>query len=185
MAEPEKPSLRMDPLKGPGAAASGPVASSDVAAQRDQARRLWKAVQATPEDISRERAELEKLERALAEVRKQADAANAEAEALQARLADLERQRRYPVAAVWGLGALALLAGGAWLYERRKHAAFADSMQSKPFSVTGPATMQMRAKQTGGSSFISSGFTVMDDEAGQWTERPRHTAVPPGRKRSQ
>ena len=183
MAEPEKPSLRMAPLKSPGAAASAPAAPAELATQREQARRLWKAVQATPEDISRERVELEKLERTLSEVRKQADAADAEAAALQARLAELEQQRRYPAAAVWGLGALALLTAGAWLYERRKHAAFADSMQSKPFSVTGPATLQMRAKQSGRSSFISSGFTVMDDEAAQWAERQQGATPPPKPKR--
>lgn len=183
MAQPDKPALRLDPLQAPAGAASAPSTTPDLASQREQARRLWKAVQATPEEITRERAELEKLENTLSEVRKQADAANAEAAALQARLAELQQQSRYPAAAVWGLGALALLTAGAWLYERRKHVAFADSIQSKPFSVTGPASRQMRAKQTGGSSFISSGFTVMDDEAGQWTERGHGAAPPPKRGR--
>lgn len=156
--------------------------SAEAQADRAAALRTWRALQATPEDVVHERAELEKMDRAMVTMRKQVLTARAESKGLREQLAQTERER-YPAAAVWSVGLLAAVAGGAWLFERRKAldrkaAAYTSSMLTVP---AGPATTQPppAASTRGDSTFASTDPNAAAEEAEEWIERLRVGAPRP------
>jgi small-conductance mechanosensitive channel len=154
--------------------------SQEAQADRAAAQRTWRALQATPEDIVQERAELEKMDRAVVAMRKQVHAARAESRGLREQLARAEKER-YPAAAVWSVGLLAVLAGSAWIFERRKAldrkpSSFAASLLTvpPPPAPTGPNT-----EARGESTFASTDPNAAAEEAEEWIERLRVGAPRP------
>jgi hypothetical protein len=132
--------------------------SEQAQTDRAAALRTWRALQATPEDIVLDRAEMEKADRAAVAMRKQVHVARAE-----------------------GTGLLAVLAGSAWLYERRravdrKESPFAASLLTVPpaSAATGPST-----EARGESTFASTDPNAAAEEAEEWIERLRVGAQRP------
>lgn len=128
---------------------------------------------------------MEKMDRAVVAMRKQVHAARAESKGLREQLARAEAER-YPAVAVWSVGLLAAVAGGAWLFERRKAldrkaAAFTATMltgrpsQSSPSSTLPPPAQSTR----GDSTFASTDPNAAAEEAEEWIERLRVGAQRP------
>jgi hypothetical protein len=165
-----EPKLRMSEFLG--------VPPSEAAAvDRSGAQRTWQALQATPEEVAQDRAELEKMDRAVLAIRKQVHAARADTQATRAQLARVQ-QESYPAAAVWGLGLLAALASGAWIFERRRVLASQDGpLSSSLFTVPARPPAPPPAGSEGTWEFDRTHQGVGRDEADELIERARVAAA--------
>jgi hypothetical protein len=151
--------------------------------ERAAATRTWQALQARPEDVVRDREELDKLDRAIVAARRQTLTARAEAASAKARAAQLE-QSRFGAPLVWGLGALAGLAGLGWLHQRRQLLALRARQEDEPVHfypmLASPAAFPPAVEPTGDSEFEPTEIDVHADEADQWIARAG-LAMPSGR----
>lgn len=153
-------------------------------AERTAAAQTWQALQAKPEDVVRDRQELEKLDRAIVAARRQTLTARAEAASAKARAAQAE-QARFGAPMVWGLGALAAVAGLGWLHQRRQVLALRARQDEDPVHfyplLASPSAFPPAVEPTGSDSdFEPTEIDVHGDEADQWIARAG-LAMPSGR----
>jgi hypothetical protein len=151
--------------------------------ERAAAAQTWQALQATPEDVIRDRQELDKLDRAIVAARRQTLTARAEATSAKARAADVERAR-YGAPVVWGLGALATVAGLGWLHQRRQLLALRAKQEDDPVHfypmLASPAAFPPAVEPKGDSDFEPTEVDLHEDEADEWIARAG-LAMPAGR----
>lgn len=161
-AEPQAPRLELDPVDVSLALDRDPVlrmslsmlsepAASDQ--ERAAAARLWKAINASPEDILRDNQKLDELEAEVRGLREQEARNQASIEAMQSQL----EQSRYLNWLVYALGASLLAALLAVLYLWRKRATTAGGDDSAARAWWAAATAEKE---------MESGMPMPDGQAG-------------------